>query len=130
MADYGLFILTGPGLDDGCWLAAYDPDAYEGGGMVEGSDDPAEAMRFPDVMAAMEEWKRPSTVRPLRADGKPNRPLSAFTVQPKRLPPYETALEAMNAHQRSEASEDESVAGGEQLPPQVDGRPGPASGQG
>jgi hypothetical protein len=37
-------------------------------------------MRFADLAAAVACWKRQSTVRPLRPDGKPNRPLTAFTI--------------------------------------------------
>jgi hypothetical protein len=83
---YGLWILDGYDLDSGHWLAEYDPDFGDGQGHVLGTMDPARAARFPDIGAALAEWKRPSTVRPLRADGKPNRPLSAFTVQPRQLP--------------------------------------------
>lgn len=84
--DYGLWILDGASLDSGWWLAVYDPDAYDGAGDVQGTHDAADAKRFPDLAAALEEWKRPSTTHPLRRDGKPNRPLSAFTVQPRVLP--------------------------------------------
>lgn len=86
MSDYGLWILDGKTLDSGCWLESYDPDGDDGAGLIMGTNDAQDAKRFPDVGAALEEWKRPSTTRPLRLDGKPNRPLSAFTVQPRVLP--------------------------------------------
>ena len=37
-------------------------------------------MKFADMSEAFECWKRQSTVCPLRADGKPNRPLTAFSI--------------------------------------------------
>jgi hypothetical protein len=86
VSEYGLWVLSGETLDSGCWLAEYDPDAEDGAGRIMGTLDPSAALRFPDLGAALEEWKRPSTTHPLRRDGKPNRPLSAFTVQPRRLP--------------------------------------------
>jgi hypothetical protein len=52
-------------------LAFYDPDSYFGAG----------EFRFPSAADAFDEWKRVSTVRPIRHDGKPNRPLSAFTLK-------------------------------------------------
>jgi hypothetical protein len=77
---------VGMRFTNGTWLQRYDPDAYEGHGEVVATMDPADAMRFADTAAAMEEWKRPSTVRPTRADGEPNRPLSALTVSIEELP--------------------------------------------
>lgn len=65
---------------DGYWLMSYDPDADDGVGRVIGTTRREEAMRFPNMGAAMALWKKTSSVRPLRPDGKPNRPLTAFTV--------------------------------------------------
>ena len=39
------------------------------------------ALRFPNGGAALECWRTQSTRHPLRADGKPNRPLTAFSVE-------------------------------------------------
>jgi hypothetical protein len=38
------------------------------------------AKQFADMEAALEFWKQQSKRRPLRPDGKPNRPLTAYTV--------------------------------------------------
>jgi hypothetical protein len=74
-----IVFLDGP--DAGRLLASYDPDYENGRGLVGSTDDPAEAMLFPDMVSAWNEWKRPSTVHPIRlTDGKPNRPMSAFTI--------------------------------------------------
>jgi hypothetical protein len=69
------------GPDAGRYLLSYDPDAYDGRGEVITTSDPERAQRFADHVAAWEEWKRPSTVHPIRlTDGKPNRPMTAWTV--------------------------------------------------
>jgi hypothetical protein len=62
------------------YVVACDVDAYEGIGAVTVGSLP-HAKRFAHAAEAWEFWKRQSTVRPLRADGKPNRPLSALTVE-------------------------------------------------
>jgi hypothetical protein len=65
---------------DDQWLEKFDPD-YDGGlGRIWTTSDPARAMLFDNVPAAMDFWKTQSKVKPLRADGKPNRPLTALTI--------------------------------------------------
>jgi hypothetical protein len=74
----------------GAWLVWYDPAGNDGTGDAAWSHDPADAARF-----TPEEWAELSTTapanRPLRPDGKPNRPITMFTlmivpVDPGRLP--------------------------------------------
>ena len=72
------------GPHEGKYLRFYDPDAAEGIGLVITTSDPDLAIKFGAAMDAMDEWKRQSTVQPLRLDGKPNRPMSAWTVQVKK----------------------------------------------
>ncbi len=62
------------------YIVACDVDAHGGKGHVTLSTMQADAMRFADAGVALDYWKRPSTVDPIR-DGKPNRPLTAYTVQ-------------------------------------------------
>ena len=71
---------------DGRFLSAYDPlipgedpDGRQMQATVEAVDDPDEAIHFDDMEAA---WRCWSTLGnpPWRPDGKPNRPLTAFTV--------------------------------------------------
>lgn len=64
----------------GCYLAHYDPEANGGQGSASWTPDPAEAMAFESGMAAMECYRAQPRARPLRADGKPNRPLTAFMI--------------------------------------------------
>lgn len=70
----------------GQWLSFYDPDAHEGRGEAAGTWDAGEALAFEGIAAAMACWRQQSRARPLRADGKPNKPLTAFSVCIERLP--------------------------------------------
>lgn len=63
------------------WLKSYDPDDEEGRGRFDVTDDRSKALLFADLPAAHALWTQPSTVRPLRADGQPNRPLTAYTIE-------------------------------------------------
>lgn len=65
---------------DGAYLLAFDPNGREGRGVFVWTDEPEWAMKFETVGAAMDEWRRTSTTHPTRDDGKPNRPLTAFTL--------------------------------------------------
>lgn len=62
------------------WVMAYDPDAHEGRGEVQTTHDPALALHFNDSVSAWMTWKQQSKRLPLRADGRPNRPLTAFCI--------------------------------------------------
>jgi len=64
----------------GRFVTRYDPDYMDGVGRVWSCIDPRTAKQFTDRMEAFEFWRQTSTVRPVREDGKPNRPLTAFTV--------------------------------------------------
>lgn len=80
-----LIVSRGTALGDtttsGMFLAAFDPDVCDGMGYTKWTRVKQEALRFPDFRTAMEIWRAQSTVRPLRTDGKPNRPLTAYTVE-------------------------------------------------
>jgi len=64
----------------GKYLLSYDPDAADGRGVATFTDDKSKAMKFKDFVEAWELWRKQSALRPTRPDGKPNRPLTAFTV--------------------------------------------------
>jgi len=70
----------------GQWLKSYDPEAFKGRGTAEWTDNPSEAMRFPSAIEAMRCWQQTSRTRPLRGDGKPNRPLTAFSIEVLAIP--------------------------------------------
>jgi hypothetical protein len=70
----------------GQYLMAFDFEAHDGRGFGEFTRDTAKAMQFASEVAAWEFWKRQSTTRPTRPDGRPNRPLTATTITTERLP--------------------------------------------
>lgn len=73
---------TGPRAmaDVGKYLLWFDPDAHGGLGEARWTSDRAEALRFADMGAALDCWKRQSRVKPIRADGAPNRPMTAYSI--------------------------------------------------
>lgn len=78
LADLGL--PATPGVV--AYFHAVDVDAREGFGLAELTGDIAKALTWPTAVAAIEAWQQQSTVKPLRLhDGKPNRPLTAYTVE-------------------------------------------------
>jgi len=86
----GIFVLhlSSDGVPINRWLVSFDPDAFQGRGHIDLTDDASKAQRFADASSALATWKQPSTVVPFRIDGKPNRPLSAYTVEVRPLPDY------------------------------------------
>lgn len=64
----------------GSWVKEYDPDAYEGGGFADFTDNVDEALKFETVADAWRFWTQESTVKPIREDGRPNRPLTSLNV--------------------------------------------------
>ena len=69
----------------GPYLQSSNPDANWGRGHETWTDDVSEAKRFATFGDAMDCWKAQSTVRPFRNDGRPNRPLTAYSVEPQRI---------------------------------------------
>jgi hypothetical protein len=66
-----------PTPGDGQFLKAFDFEAGDGVGMIDTTTDVAEAMQFPDLADAIAFRNRSPECRPTRADGLPNRPLTA-----------------------------------------------------
>ncbi len=62
------------------WLKSYDPEAHNGRGAVKFTDDVNEAITFADRRAAFACYLQVPKIRPVRDDGKPNRPLTAYTI--------------------------------------------------
>jgi len=58
-----------------------DFDADHGRGRIIMTQKQDEAKRFDDVTAALDFYRTASKVVPIRPDGKPNRPLTAYNVQ-------------------------------------------------
>lgn len=68
------------------WVREVDFDADSGHGRFEFTTIPGRAKRFESVADALMYWRTQSTRYPLRPDGEPNRPLTAFTVEVGELP--------------------------------------------
>jgi len=63
----------------GQYLKAYDPDDGVHG-RIEVTRDPTKALELPrSELIAL--WRQSSKTIPLRPDGQPNRPLTAFSVE-------------------------------------------------
>lgn len=76
----------GDQVPEGFWVSSYDPEANDGQGDVSWTADPAAALRFDRAGDAMVAWRAVPTARPVRPDGLPNRPLTAFTVEILEIP--------------------------------------------
>jgi hypothetical protein len=70
----------------GQYLEAYDPNAMDGYGVVLWTPDAASAKRFDSLLDAFEFSRRIPQSRPLRDDGQPNRPLTAYTLTFESVP--------------------------------------------
>lgn len=86
-------VTGGPCPLDGTYLAHFDPDkpGVDASGepmlcTIETTNDPRRAKRFADLVELRNEWARVSTVEPVRPDGKPNRYLTAFTIEVEEAP--------------------------------------------
>lgn len=79
-------IMRLPGVSpSGAWVRSCNVDARDGRGYVEITTQRALAMTFDGVGAALDYYRRQSTVQPLRDDEKPNRPLTAYTIEIENL---------------------------------------------
>jgi hypothetical protein len=67
------------------YLLGFWPDRHGGRGEIKFTDDLDAARKFASFQDVMECWKTQSKVAPLRDDGLPNRPLTAFTIQPRKI---------------------------------------------
>jgi hypothetical protein len=77
--------VSGSYTTDGEYVKSYDVEAHDGRGDVTFTKNVADAMTFADMPSAVAFTMRQPASRPLRADGKPNRPLTAFTLELKNV---------------------------------------------
>ena len=68
------------------FLKTFDPEAHAKKnpyptGSVTFTADVNEAMHFLNMQTAMEFYRQKSKLHPTRPDGKPNRPLTAYTAE-------------------------------------------------
>jgi hypothetical protein len=79
-------VSAGPGVlgrspdTAGAYLASYDLEYAGGIGSAVWTTNKAGALAFPSLREAYAAWQSSPECCPLRPDGRPNRPLSAFTV--------------------------------------------------
>lgn len=64
----------------GQFLASYDPEAHGGQGFATWTRNINDALLFTTAIEANRCWTAVPKAMPLRADGHPNRPLTAFNV--------------------------------------------------
>lgn len=72
---------------DGQYVVSCDVNDTKGNlgfGNVTATTDPTKAKQFETTIDAWDYWSRTSTTTPRRPDGKPNRPLTAFTIELKQ----------------------------------------------
>jgi hypothetical protein len=69
----------------GPYLEWSDPDGRDGLGDDRWTDDPAKAKRFVSQDEAFACWRARSKKNPTRPDGKPNRPLTAYSITIEEL---------------------------------------------
>lgn len=69
------------GHPEGQFLRYCDLEAHGGLGEVQLTPIAEDAMHFADAAEALIYYQRRSKLKPDRPDGKPNRPLTAFTVE-------------------------------------------------
>lgn len=78
--------LTGEEPPMPLFVEAYDPSTPDGAGDLLLTPFVDKAKGFATTAEAFELWRAQSETVPLRPDGKPNRPLSAFTVEIRPRP--------------------------------------------
>jgi hypothetical protein len=83
----GIALHGGNRVPVGAFLKSYDPEAHDGQGWAKWTTDPDDALLLADAVAAMQLWQTVPASRPVRPDGKPNRPLAAFTISIEDWPP-------------------------------------------
>lgn len=66
---------------NGKYLTVYTPNGFGGNGLIATSVFIREAKLFNDSIEALNCWRQVSKTHPVRPDGKPNRPLTAYTVE-------------------------------------------------
>lgn len=65
---------------EGQFLKKADFEAFGGQGHMTFTDDITKALKFASAGDALIFWQTTSKTKPKRADGRPNRPLTALTV--------------------------------------------------
>jgi hypothetical protein len=81
MPRYAIRIITDPSApDDGPYVRFYNPAGHGGWGALTTTTTAEDALVFPTQLAALECYGQVPANRPVRPDGRPNKPLTAFMV--------------------------------------------------
>ena len=64
------------------YVREYDADGLDGYGRVEFTGEVHEALRFTGLPELLACWSTTSSTRSVRTDGRPNRPLTAYSIRP------------------------------------------------
>ena len=76
----GRFIDNAEPPEVGSYLESFDAEYAGGAGQANWTTDPDKAMKFNTPRDAVACYMRTPRARPTRADGRPNRPLTTYTV--------------------------------------------------
>lgn len=63
------------------YLKTFDIEANGGRGSATLTNNINEAYKFKDINELFETWRKQSKKHPYRPDGKPNRPLTAYSIE-------------------------------------------------
>lgn len=69
----------------GLYLKSYDPEAYEGRGDATWTNDPTDAFHFESLAELLDVWHTVPESRPVRDDGRPNKPLTSVNIEVIRI---------------------------------------------
>lgn len=74
-------------VPDPAYVAEVDLEFAHGRGRARLTENRSEAIRYPSKAAVFEAWRASPESRPVRDDGKPNRPLTAYSITPEPVSP-------------------------------------------
>ena len=73
------------GFDDPSYIQHYDLDYMNGRGRAMLTGNIEEAQTWDTEIDVFKAWRTESKLMPIRDDGKPNRPLTAYTISPEAI---------------------------------------------
>ena len=92
---WGIFIIMDAlgQTEVNAWLQAYDILTDEHPAVTP---NPELAKRFEMLSDALDFWKQVSPLHPTRLDGRPNRPLTVWSVEMRQLPDADDVIERIH----------------------------------
>jgi hypothetical protein len=84
---YGIFVfqIAGTYMPINSWIKDFDVNANGGRGNTTFTKSPRFAKKFDSMEEALNAYRMQSTLEPFRDDGLPNRPLTAYTVEIRKI---------------------------------------------